>query len=155
MVKHLKDRPFYLGFGKKTNSEIAKVIYPSFAILILGFTLVSLFVSSSLEDPGDGRFRGAVKGGIIGVVELRPYPVLRVPADEEVPARTIMLSGGGKRGALENISNLDGKLHEVAGAWIKRGDLSMIQVNSRRTKEVELGILATEEVVGRLEKQRK
>ena len=65
-----KDRPFYLGFGKKLNSEIAKVVYPSFAIFVLGFAAISMLLSSNLEDPGDGRFRGRVKDGILGVVCL-------------------------------------------------------------------------------------
>ena len=96
MAETPKARPFYLGYGKKLNKDIARLLLPVFALFIVTFVCLSLLLSSMQGDPGDGRFRGDLgRQNLTSVVEFHPYPVLRLPPLEGEPARTLMMSGVG------------------------------------------------------------
>lgn len=124
---------FFIGWGKKLPKGL-----PSFLIIISLF-VVGLFAGTAFsivvtqDDPGDGAFRFDLgRQKLVGVITADPYPVLHVAASEEYPdGRSIMLSGPGKRGVMDQASKLDGKVAEVRGVLLKRGDLDMIQVRGR------------------------
>lgn len=136
MAKSVSTRPFFVGYGNKLPKDIAKLILPVFALFICSFITLSLLLSSSAEEAGDGRFRFDLgRQTLAGVLEFHPYPVLRLPADENNPATTLMMSGGGKRGAFSNAEGMSGEGVVAWGVYMKRGDITMLQVAGRQNIE--------------------
>jgi hypothetical protein len=128
-VAYLKIPPAYARF----SLAVAAV----FLALLGG---LSLAVGSRVPDPGDGFFDG--KSGyqtLVGVLEARPYPVLRVLPDDEYPeGRALMLSGTRKEGVQAEAEELRGQIVDVGGFYLRRGDLDMINVGGK------VGVRATE-----------
>lgn len=84
------------------------------------------------QDHGTGRF--AFDQGyqsLSGVIQAKPYPVLRLPASDGKPARTITLSGQGKRGQIRKAAALDGQKVDIGGVFITRDGIEMLQVGGR------------------------
>ncbi len=125
-----RERPFFVGYlpipgGLRGFLSVAAVI------LIAGFAVLGWAVGASQDDPGPGAFRFDFgRQTVIGVVELRPYPLLRVTeGSEHIKAgHTLMLAAGGKRGLMSRAAPLDGKLAKASGVLLSRGDLDMLQV---------------------------
>lgn len=125
-------RPFFVGYGKKLPKDIATLILPVFALFIVSFAGLSMLLSSSQGDPGDGRFRFDLgRQELTGVLEFHPYPVLRLPASGSEPAMTLLMSGQGKRGPLPAGSEPNSRPVLAKGVYLKRGDITMLQVAGR------------------------
>ncbi|ODN72598.1 hypothetical protein [Methylobrevis pamukkalensis] len=71
-------------------------------------------------------------GRLTGILETRPYPILRVPAAGDAPARAIMLAGSGKFGVADRAQPLAGTAVEAGGIFVRRGDLDMLLVGGGR-----------------------
>lgn len=100
------------------------------------------------QDHGKGRF--AFDQGyqsLSGVIQAKPYPVLRLPAAGDKPARTITLSGQGKRGQIHQAAALDGQKVDIGGVFIIRDGVEMLQVGGR----VKLAPTKTPEVLAGFE----
>lgn len=125
-----RERPFFVGYlsipgGLRGFLSVAAVI------LIAGFAVLGWAVGASQDDPGPGAFRFDFgRQTVIGVVELRPYPLLRVTEGSEhiKVGHTLMLAAAGKRGLIDRAAPLDGKLAKASGVLLSRGDLDMLQV---------------------------
>jgi len=79
-------------------------------------------------DPGPGRYADDLRGGTLtGVVDLLPYPILRVPATKDASARAALLSGQSKVGAQGGV-NVDAKFIKLGGVFVRRGDLEMLLI---------------------------
>ena len=121
---------FFIGWGKKLPKGLNSflIVVSLFMVGIFAGTAFSFVVTQ--DDPGDGGFMGRQR--VVGVITAEPYPVVHIPAGEKYPyGHSIMLSGQGKRGVMDQAAPLDGKVVEIRGALIKRGDLDMIQVGRR------------------------
>ncbi len=91
-----------------------------------------LAIALGQQDHGDGRFAWDMGyQELSGVIQLRPYPVLRLPASGDKPARTIALSGQGKRGQMREADALDGRKIDIGGVFILRDGVEMLQVGGR------------------------
>lgn len=103
------------------------------AALIAGVAGFALAFATAQQDPGDGTFRFDLGYQTIsGVLTLDPYPVLHVqPSAEHPNGRQIILVGQGKRGVQAQARPLAGKLVEVGGIFLMRGDTTMLQVGGR------------------------
>lgn len=125
-----RPRTFYMGFSKKIPKALFPFLMVTFALFVSGFAALAMILSASQSDPGPGRFSGGYK--TVGVLELHPYPVLRLPPGENgEPATTLMMSGQGKRGVLKEASGLDGKSVSAQGALLKRGEIEMLQIGGK------------------------
>lgn len=83
----------------------------------------------SPDHPGSGGYAGLpAPGRLTGVLETRPYPILRIPAAEGVPARAVMLAGQSKVGVQDPAAALAGRLVDASGVMVRRGDLDMLLV---------------------------
>lgn len=102
------------------------------AVALAGvFAALAYAAGASQDDPGDGNFRFDFgRQTVTGVLELNPYPLVRVVVgSERVPAgHTLMMSGGGKRGIMGRAAPLEGQMVTVSGTILKRGELDMLQV---------------------------
>jgi len=89
------------------------------------------------KDPGQGRFMPPAMT-LTGYFDLEPYPVLRTVPTEEFPeSRTIMLTGAGKFGILDQVTAHQEQMVDVRGVFLVRGDHEIFQVGGR-------GVIPTE-----------
>ncbi len=125
-----RDKPFFVGY-LAIPTGLRLFLFAVGIGLIGFFAAASLLTGATQNNPGDGAFRNDYgRQTVTGVLELRPYPLLRVTeGSKRVPAgHTIMLVAGGKRGLMERAAELDDKLVTASGILLARGDLDMMQV---------------------------
>lgn len=125
-----KENPFFVGYA--TAPEGLRSFLLGIGIgLVLLMAGVGLGIGATQDDPGIGAFRGDYgRQTVTGVMELTPYPVVRVTqGNDRVPAgHTLMLSAGGKQSLMGRVKDLDGQLVTVSGTILDRGELDMMQV---------------------------
>ncbi|MEL6236909.1 MAG: hypothetical protein AAFR46_21145, partial [Pseudomonadota bacterium] len=126
------DEPFFIGFVAPPRGLRGFLIG---AVLVLAALFAGLgwLLAATQDDPGDGAFRfDWQRQTLTGILEASPYPMVHVlEGTEHVPAgRTIMLSGGGKRGVQDRAAPLDGQTVTVSGVALNRGDLLMLQLRN-------------------------
>jgi len=124
-----RDSGFFIGWAPPPPG-LRRFLVACGAVLILGFGLAGYLLAVTADDPGDGAFRfDWGEQTIVGRLEALPYPVVHVIEAERYPPGTpVMLSGVGKRGVQDRADPLDGRVVEVRGIALKRGDLDMLQV---------------------------
>lgn len=102
-------------------------------LIMLGLGIgAGLTFALGQQDHGKGRFAWD-KGyqDLSGVIQMHPYPVLRLPARDGQPARTIVLSGKGKKGETRRGKMFDGRKVDVGGIFITRDGFELLQVGGR------------------------
>lgn len=118
--------PFFVGWGKVPKA--LRVFLASCAVLLLGtFGALSYLTSSTQTDTGSGAFMGQTRA--TGVLQVNPYPVLHIIDSPHFEAGdTVLLSGNGKRGAVEQAAGMDGQVVEARGFRLDRGALRGMQL---------------------------
>lgn len=145
--RQTKDTPFYVGYLNAIPKQLV-VFLSVFAVCFAGgMGLAALALSSTQNDPGNGGFQWGNRFENVGILELRPYPVLRMAATDEAPARTYMLTGQGKRGAFRQAEANQGNPVSLRGVPVARGDLMMIQVGRVEATEDGSGSFSPSEPV--------
>jgi hypothetical protein len=125
----MKDgRPFFVGYLPLAKGLrgflLAAAVF--FVALCAGFGLA---LGTVQDDPRPGAFRFDLgRQTVTGVVEMTPYPVLRVTAGNALISAGDTL-GEGKNGALDRARPLQGQLAQASGILLERGDLRMLQLN--------------------------
>jgi len=129
------EAPFFVGYLNAVPRPLAQFLFVVSAVFVGVMVAVAFALSANVDDPGDGRFLwGAGYQNLSGVIETRPYPLLRLPGDAESGPRTILLSGQGKRGVQAGAGPLDGQLADAGGIFLQRGSITMLQVGGRNGK---------------------
>jgi len=122
----MTEPPFYVGYGrfpKALKRPILLVLAALFAIdAALALTLVI-----KQPAPPSGHW-GTAQVHYDGLFQARPYPLLRIADGKSL--RTILLVSEGKHGAPDGLGPLDGKHIAVSGYEVKRGDLTVLQLDS-------------------------
>ena len=129
MTQATNTQPFFVGFMKKVPKGLGWFLVLAMAGFIGGLGVTSFFVSASIKDPGNGRPRWDLgRQELFGRLEYTPYPVLRVRAEGDKPARAYMLSGLTKVGVIERGRPLEDAMVRADGIMLERGDISMLQI---------------------------
>lgn len=138
-----REAPFFIGWASLPAALAVPLTFVA-AALVAGFAALALGLGASTGDPGPGGFEWAAgRQEMAGVVQARPYPILRLPPSEAHPGgHAVMLAGVGKVGAQAPAGPLDGKAATAAGFLIKRGDLDMLQLDGPA------GLVATDAASG-------
>ncbi|MEM7267752.1 MAG: hypothetical protein AAF401_00715 [Pseudomonadota bacterium] len=126
----MRDEEFFVGY-LPVPGRLSQFLIAISVGLITAFAALAWAAGATQDDPGDGRFRGDFgRQTVKGVLELKPYPLLRVTeGSERIPeGHTLMLSAGGKRGLMGRAASLGGQIVQVSGVMLKRGELDMLQV---------------------------
>lgn len=151
--------PFFVGWGKVPKALRAFLIGVA-AVLMVVFGALSYATSATQTDTGGGAFMGPVQ--VTGVLQYAPYPILHVIDSEQFEVGdTILLSGTGKRGALDQADGMEGQIVVANGFRMDRGDLKGIQLrngqrglqlaeNQDRTMEVASEALGRWQVQGEI-----
>ncbi len=120
--------PFFVGWGKVPKA-LRLFLAGCAAVLIVGFAALSYATSATQTDTMPGAFMGRV--AVTGILQNDPYPVLHVISSEQFTAGdTIILSGNGKRGAVEQAAGMDGQIVEANGIRMDRGALKGMQLRN-------------------------
>ena len=118
----MKEEPFFVGYlGVPKGLKLFLVAIA--AAVIAGAGAFAATIALTQDDPGDGAFRFDLgRQTVTGVIELTPTPILHVTeGSEHVQAgHTLMLSGGGKNGALPRARALDGQMATASGVLLAR-----------------------------------
>ena len=127
---------FFIGFLNDWPAGLKRFLPVTGVIFLCLFAGLGFAISATQDDPGDGRFRGDLgRVELTGVVHAKPYPTLWITeGTQELPeGHVLMLSGGGKRGAMA-AEQFDGTLTKVQGLPLTRGDLTMLQLAGGQRK---------------------
>jgi hypothetical protein len=123
------DPGFFVGYFKTVPPAIRRFSLAIAAGLVAAFAGAALALAVSPEHPGSGGYVNELgRDHLTGVLETRPYPLLRVPAKDGRPARAVMLAGQIKTGVQSAAASLDGAVVDAGGVFVRRGDLDMLLV---------------------------
>lgn len=118
---------FFVGYLKMPG-RLALFLWLLLPLLVgvVGGAALALAVSNA--DPGDGgRLPGRVT--LAGVIQLEPYPMLRLPADADNPApRAVLLVRPGKNGAQQILEGMDGYSVEATGTFYERDGFHLFEL---------------------------
>ena len=125
-----REAPFFVGY-LPVPIPLRGWLLAVAASLAALFAAIGWAIATSQSDPGPGAFRFDLgEQTVTGLIESRPYPLLHVTiGSDAIPAgHTLMLAGLGKTGAAGQTAPLDGRLAQISGIILKRGDLDMLQL---------------------------
>lgn len=129
-----KDEPFFVGYLPLPGGLKAFTVFVSLAIFALFFG-AGLLIGATQDPPEDAGFRFDFgRQTVSGVIELTPYPLLRVTQgnDRIAPGKTMMLTAAGKSGVDMRAMGFEGQLTEVSGIVLERGTIDMMQLRGGR-----------------------
>lgn len=129
--------PFFVGWSTKSAGPSWRFMSIVAAAILGGAAVLGFAIGAAAPDPGNGDYRFP-EVTLTGVIEAKPMPILRLPAQGERKApHAIMLSAEGTNGAENAVAGLDGKRVEVYGLLIKRGDIDMLEIADGGIKEID------------------
>lgn len=145
--------PFFVGYFKTVPPDIRDFALSAGAGVVGLLALLALLLPLATVDPGSGRYADDLRGGTLtGTIDPLPYPILRVPATADAPARAVLLGGQDKVGAQGRV-DVGAQVIEVGGIFVRRGDLEMLLVGGNGAKASATGLPdftpATTEQLGR------
>jgi hypothetical protein len=126
----MSEKPFFVGY-LPVPGPLRSFLLAVCVLLIAGFGAAGFLMGTAQDDPGPGAFRFDYgRQTVTGVVELTPYPVIHVTEgnDRIKPGDTFMMTAAGKSGVDDRAIPLSGKLVQVSGVMLERGDLYMMQL---------------------------
>jgi hypothetical protein len=120
--------PFFVGYFKKVPTGIRNLALTAGTVIVGFLAAMALLLPLGTIDPGSGRYQDDLRGGTLtGVIDPLPYPILRVPASKDAPARAVLLGGQQKVGVQTRVS-LGTPVIKVTGVFVRRGDLEMLLI---------------------------
>ena len=93
-----QDEPFFVGYLPVPAGLRRMAIVTALALLAF-LSAAGLLIGGTQDDPGEGAFRFDYgRQTVTGVIELTPYPLVRVTEgnDRIKPGTTLVLAGQGK-----------------------------------------------------------
>lgn len=129
-----KDTPFFVGYLPLPKDLRGFTAIASLALIVLFFG-AGILIGATQDAPEEAGFRFDFgRQTVQGVVELTPYPIIRVTeGNDRIPAgKTLMLSAAGKSGVDMRAMGLEGQIAEVSGTVLERGTIDMMQLRGGR-----------------------
>ena len=126
----MSEKPFFVGYLPAPGPLRVFLLAVS-VVLVSGLAAAGFIMGAAQDDPGPGAFRFDYgRQTVTGVVEMTPYPVLHVTEgnDRINPGDSFLMTAGSKAGVDGRANPLDGKLAQVSGVVLERGDLYMLQL---------------------------
>jgi hypothetical protein len=121
--------PFFVGYFRKVPPQIGNFALAAAAVIVALVAVMALIVPLGAVDTGPGRYADDLRGGALtGVIDPLPYPILRVPAAGDNPARAVLLGGQEKFGAQQQTAAAGPVPVDVRGIFVRRGDMEMLLV---------------------------
>jgi hypothetical protein len=125
-----KNAPFFVGY-LPVPGPLRKFLMLAAASVFGIFLMAGVLIGSTQDKPQESGFRFDYgRQTVTGVVELTPYPLLRVTEGNDLikPGKTLMLAGQGKSGVDNRAISLEGQLATASGVVLQRGTIDMLQL---------------------------
>ena len=122
--------PFFVGY-LPIPPRLRGFLLLACGAFISVFVAAAVLIGGTQDAPPPSGFRFDYgRQTVTGVVELTPYPLLRVTQGNDLiqPGKTLMLTGTGKNGVIDRARDLDGQLATVSGVILQRGTMDMMQL---------------------------
>ncbi|MEM9796684.1 MAG: hypothetical protein AAF919_09355 [Pseudomonadota bacterium] len=135
-----REEPFFVGYLPPPKGLRGFTLLVSIVIFALFFA-AGFLMGGTQDAPEDTGIRFNLgRQEVTGVVELTPYPILRVTdGNELLPAgRTLMMTAAGKSGVDMRAMGLEGRLAQISGIPLQRGTIDMIQLRGGRNGIAEI-----------------
>ncbi len=125
--------PFFVGYGRIIPRSVAMVALTA-ALTMTGILFAqALMLPLSAADGGPGGYANDLKGGTLtGVIDALPYPILRVAASDDAPARAYLMGGQAKNGVAVRTGQMAGAQVTVGGVFVRRGDMEILLSNNNQ-----------------------
>ena len=119
--------PMFIGWSNAVPSRLAIFLMIVSASVLIGVVASATLLGARTEFLGSGMYGN--EAVMLGRLEAKPQPVLRIPPDAGHPkARALMLSGEGKFGVMPDAEKLDGQMVMAGGFLLQRGHITMLQI---------------------------
>ena len=122
-------KPFFIGWA-----GLPPGLRRFMAATLAVFALIEIGLAAGLyltqPAPGSGAWDASGEQQITGTLVTRPYPMLRVPASGATPAALVLLADEWKFGVPLGPEFGDGDLVRATGYAVRRGDVTMLQLDS-------------------------
>lgn len=125
-----KETPFFVGY-LPVPGPLRKFLLLVSALVLAVFVLGGVMLGVGQDAPPESGFRFDYgRQTVTGVIELTPYPLLRVTQGNDLikPGKTLMLTNAGKSGADRRAMGLEGRLATASGVVLQRGTIDMLQL---------------------------
>ena len=120
---------FFIGWQARMPPVLARFTR-GVAVRVIGASLVvAVVLAASQRELRPARFEYGDTREFRGVIETRPYPMLRVarPGDRQRASRYLLVAAG-KHGALDETLDFDGRGVRLRGQLVYHDDETMIEV---------------------------
>ncbi len=125
-----QNTPFFVGY-LPVPGPLRRFLILVSALLVATFLLAGVLIGGTQDEPAASGFRFDYgRQTVTGVIELTPYPLLRVTQGNDLIAagKTLMLAGAGKTGVDARVMGMEGQLATVTGIVLQRGTIDMLQL---------------------------
>ena len=125
-----KDRAMFVGYLPVPVS-LRRFLMVVSVLVVAIFVGAGFLIGATQDEPAASGFRFDYgRQTVTGVIELTPYPLLRVTEGNELitSGKTLMLTAGGKSGVDDRAGALEGQLATVSGVILQRGTIDMMQL---------------------------
>jgi hypothetical protein len=121
--------PFYVGYLKLPRG-LKGFLGAVLAILLVVDAGLAVLAYAGQPPHASGDWGSEGEVGYIGQFQAKPYPLVRLLGTGRQPARAVLLVGAGKAGPPAGMDDLDGAMVEARGYPIRRGDLTVLQIDN-------------------------
>ena len=119
--------PMFIGWSNRVPPRLVTFLVVLSAAILIGIAASSVLLGARMEFLGSGMYGN--EAVLIGRLEAKPQPVLRIAPDAGHPKpRALMLSGEGKFGIMPDAEKLDGQMVMAGGFLLQRGHITMLQI---------------------------
>lgn len=135
-----EDGDFYIGYQKNAPQGLARFVRRTVVLITLLAAAIGAVLAAVQNRFDPGVFEFGVVKSFEGVIQERPYPLLRVDPPLAVGGHEVSrvyLVAFGKHGATEDVAGLDGRRVRVDGSLIYREGETMIEIVSGSAEPVE------------------
>lgn len=118
---------FFVGY-LKTPLRLVRFLAVALSLLLLAVDALALVLyrAQAARESGDW---GDGEAAYDGILLVRPYPVVLVPATAQLPAHAVLLVSEGKSGAPPGLAALAGRMVTVQGYPLLRDGLTVLQLS--------------------------
>ena len=125
-----QDPPFFVGY-LPIPKRLRRFLACCAAVTIVAFIVTAMLFGGAQDEPQASGFRFDYgRQTVTGVIEITPYPLLRVTEGNDLikPGKTLLLTSAGKTGVDQRAMGMDGEVATVTGIVLQRGTIDMLQV---------------------------
>jgi len=121
--------PFYVGYLKLPRG-LKGFLAAVLVILLVVDGSLAVLAFAGQPPHATGDWGGGEEVVYTGQFQAKPYPLIRLFAADQQPARAVLLVGEGKDGPPIGMDDLDGAMVEARGYPVLRGDLAVLQIDN-------------------------